>query len=84
MDHIEQKTGLQDKVTQVIVTTLKLTPSAFTMDTALEDLAEDSIQLFELVLAFEKEFGMKAKYEELISIETVGDIVAYLEKQNVA
>jgi acyl carrier protein len=27
---------------------------------------------------------MKAKYEELISIETVGDIVAYLEKQNVA
>jgi acyl carrier protein len=84
MDHIEQKTGLQDKVTRVIVTTLKLTPDAFTMETALEDLAEDSIKLFELVLAFEKEFGMKAKYEELISIETVGDIVAYLEKQNVA
>lgn len=84
MDHSEKKTELQNKVIQVIMASLKITPDAFTMETALEDLADDSIQLFELVLAFEKEFGMKAKYEELISIETVGDIVSYLEKQNVA
>lgn len=84
MDHTGEKTGLRNKVIQVITATLKLNPGAFTMETALEDLADDSIHLFELILAFEKEFGMKAKYEELISIETVGDIVSYLEKQNVA
>lgn len=52
-----------------------------TLESKIEDLTNDSIQLFELILAFEREFKAEADYTDLMSIETVADVVAYLEKR---
>ncbi|MDN8682976.1 acyl carrier protein [Staphylococcus aureus] len=47
-----------------------------TMESSLmEDLEADSLDVIELVLAFEEEFGVKMPDEELENIKTVGDIV---------
>ena len=54
----------------------KITPNA-----KLADLTADSIQLFEVVLAFEREFNLEAKYEDLIQIITVQDTIEYLVKE---
>ena len=41
----------------------------------MEDLEADSLDVIELVMAFEEEFGVKMPDEELENIKTVGDIV---------
>ena len=44
-----------------------------------EDLGADSLDLFELVMSFEDEFGVKIPTEDLEKIVTVGDVVKYIE-----
>lgn len=43
-----------------------------------EDLNADSLDLFELVMALEDEFGTEIPSEDLESLETVGDVLEYL------
>jgi acyl carrier protein len=52
-------------------------------DNLTEDLAADSIVLFELIVRFEKILGIEADYNDLIKIVTVNDIVDYLKKLEV-
>ena len=49
-----------------------------------EDLAADSLDLFELVMALEEEFGVEIPSEDLPSIVTVNDVVEYLKGKGVA
>lgn len=44
-----------------------------------EDLNVDSLDLFELVMAFEEEYGVEIPSEELEGIITVGDVIAYMQ-----
>lgn len=45
-----------------------------------EDLGADSLDLFEMVMTFEDEFGVEIPAEELEQIVTIGDVVKYLEE----
>jgi acyl carrier protein len=50
-----------------------------------EDLGADSLDVVELVMALEDEFGIDIPDEEVGEIKTVGDAVTYIEKkQNAA
>lgn len=44
-----------------------------------EDLGADSLDLFELVMALEEEFGVEIPTEDLEKVVTVGDVVTYIE-----
>lgn len=46
-----------------------------------EDLEADSLDLVELIMAFEEEFGGEISDEEAQSITTVGEAVAYLDEK---
>ena len=46
-----------------------------------EDLGADSLDLFELVMALEEEYGVEIPTEDLEQITTIGDVVAYLNKK---
>lgn len=48
-----------------------------------EDLGADSLDLFELVMALEEEFGTEIPSEDLEKIATVGDVIAYLKDKGV-
>jgi len=48
-----------------------------------EDLGADSLDLVELIMAFEEEFGGQISDEEAQGIKTVGEAVAYLETHGV-
>ncbi len=64
------------KVQEIIAEQLELDPAKITMESSLmEDLEADSLDVIELVMAFEEEFGVKMPDEELENIKTVGDIV---------
>ena len=48
-----------------------------------EDLEADSLDLFELVMAIEEEFGATIPSEDLEKLATVGDVIDYLKKQGI-
>lgn len=48
-----------------------------------EDLNADSLDLFELVMALEDEFGIEIPSEDLESLVTVGDVLEYLAAKGV-
>lgn len=48
-----------------------------------EDLGADSLDLFELVMAFEEEYGIEIPSEDLENIATVGDIMEYMKAKGV-
>ncbi len=45
-----------------------------------EDLEADSLDLVELIMAFEDKFGAEISDEDAQNITTVGEAVAYIEK----
>ena len=72
-----------ERVKKVIVEKLgvdeaKVVPSA----RFREDLEADSLDLVELIMAFEDEFGGEISDEEAQNITTVGEAVEYLGKQS--
>ncbi|MFR1660461.1 acyl carrier protein [Gallintestinimicrobium sp.] len=44
-----------------------------------EDLKADSLDLFEMVMAFEEHFGVDIPAEDLEQLKTVGDVMSYVE-----
>lgn len=48
-----------------------------------EDLEADSLDLFELVMALEEEYGVEIPSEDLEKIATVSDIIDYLKNKGV-
>jgi acyl carrier protein len=74
---------VEAKVKEIIVQQLgvdaeKVTPEASFVD----DLGADSLDVVELVMAFEEEFGVEIPDEAAEKIATVKDAVAFL-KQNI-
>ncbi len=49
-----------------------------------DDLGADSLDIFELVVALEEEFGVEIPSEDLESVNTVGDVISYLKAHDVA
>ena len=48
-----------------------------------DDLGADSLDLFELVMACEEEYGIEIPSEDLENITTVGDIMEYMKSKGV-
>ena len=48
-----------------------------------EDLNADSLDLFEMVMSLEEEFGIEIPSEDLEQLKTVGDVMEYLQKKGI-
>ena len=48
-----------------------------------DDLAADSLDLFELAMSMEEEFGVEIPSEELENIKTVGAVIKYMQDKGV-
>ena len=69
-----------EKLKKIIAEVLNVDEEEITMDTTfVDDLGADSLDLFEVVMAFEEEFDVEIPSEDLEQIATVGDVVKYLE-----
>jgi len=71
-----------EKVKGIIVEQLGVEESEITMEASFrDDLEADSLDLVELIMAFEEEFGGEISDEEAQKITTVGAAVEYLKGQ---
>lgn len=69
-----------EDVIKVVAESLGVEADTITAETSFkEDLSADSLDLFELVMALEEEFGVEIPTEDLEQITTVGDVVKYIE-----
>ena len=69
------------KVQDVMAKQLNLDASTVTVDKEIvKDLGADSLDIVEMLMSFEEEFGISVPDEETISIKTVGDIVDLISK----
>lgn len=72
-----------DRVKQIIVDQLGVDEGAVTMEASFrEDLEADSLDLVELIMAFEEEFGGSISDEDAQKINTVADAVGYLDSSS--
>lgn len=70
-----------EKVKSVLTQQFELDPESITMDTNLiDDLGADSLDVVELIMSLEDEFGIAISDNDAAQLYTVGRIVDYLEK----
>ncbi|MFN4292953.1 MAG: acyl carrier protein [Thermoflexales bacterium] len=71
-----------ERVKALTVKLLGVAPEKVTMEAKFrEDLEADSLDLVELIMAFEEEFGGEISDEDAQKITTIGEAVAYLEQR---
>ena len=73
-----------EKMREILAEQLNCDGETIGLDTSFkDDLGADSLDLFELVMALEEEYGLEIPAEELSDVETVGDIIEYLKNKGV-
>ena len=70
-----------EKVQQALAKQFEMDPQTITMDTNLiDDIGADSLDVVELIMSLEDEFGIAISDEDAAQLYTVRRIVEYLEK----
>ncbi len=73
-----------ERVTEIIKEQLNVEDVEITEATSFkDDLGADSLDLFELVMAFEEEYGIEIPSEDLEQITTVGAVMEYMKNKGV-
>ena len=72
-----------EKVKGIIVEQLGVAEASVSMEASfIDDLGADSLDLVELIMALEEEFGIEIPDADAEKVVTVGDVVSYI-KENV-
>lgn len=70
-----------EKIKRIICEEFEVSEEEITLSTSLsEDLDIDSLDLVDLVMSLEDEFGMELPDDALEDMSTVGDLVKYIEE----
>lgn len=73
-----------NKIKEVVAEQLGVDVAELAPETSLkEDLNADSLDLFQIIMSLEEEFGIEIPTEDTESIATIGDIEKYLNSRNV-
>jgi len=74
--------ALESKVRKIIADRLQVDEASVTTSASfVEDLGADSLDLVELVMAFEEEFKLEIPDQDAETMKTVGTAIDYLKKK---
>lgn len=69
-----------DKIKEILVDQLNIDEADITMDASfIDDLGADSLDIVELIMTMEEEFGIEIPEDEVESLTTVGAAVEYIK-----
>ncbi len=72
-----------NKIKEVVADQLGVDVAELTLETSLkDDLNADSLDLFQIIMSLEEEFGIEIPTEDTESIGTIGDIEKYLNSRS--
>jgi acyl carrier protein len=71
--------SIEERLNRIIAEQLGVDESQVTRDASFEeDLNADSLDLVELIMSLEEEFGIEISEEDAEKIKTVGDAIDYV------
>lgn len=74
---------MEEKVRAIVAEQLGIQASEVKVESAfIDDLGADSLDIVELVMAMEEEFGFEIPDDQAEKIRTVGDAVGYIKQHN--
>jgi acyl carrier protein len=77
-----EEKSIEEKVKDIIVEQLGVNPEQVTPQASfIEDLGADSLDIVELVMAFEEEFSVEVPDEDAEKLQTVGDVINYIKER---
>lgn len=68
----------QDKVVQIIAEKLKIEPGTVKSESTLQDLGADSLDLVEIIMKLEEQFGIEIDDEKAEQLKNIQDVVTYV------
>ena len=78
---VMSKEEIFNKVRDIVVEQLGVEADEINIDsTFIDDLGADSLDIVELIMAFEEEFGIEIPDEAAEKIKTVQDVVTYIDQ----
>lgn len=73
-----------NRIKKLVAEQLGADVSELAVETSLkDDLNADSLDLFQIIMSLEEEFGIEIPTEDTESIQTIGDIEKYLTSRNI-
>lgn len=80
----QKEIAMLEKVKEIIAEQLNISESEISAESNFkDDLGADSLDLFELVMSLEEEYGIEIPSEDLEKIATVSDVIEYLNAKGV-
>ncbi|MBZ4663350.1 MAG: acyl carrier protein [Caloramator sp.] len=70
-----------EKIRNIIADQLNLDENEIAEDTTFADLGVDSLDLFQILISLEDEFGIEIPNEDAENIKTVKDVVEYIKER---
>jgi acyl carrier protein len=71
---------MYDKVKEILARQLRVSPDKVTLDAHIKrDLKADSLDILQLLMRLEDDYGLVIPDQALAKFETVGDVVNYLD-----
>ena len=72
-----------ERIREIICDQLDLEEDKVTMDSdIMEDFEADSLDVVDLVMCIEDEFGLEVPDDQIENFRTVGDVVRYIEENS--
>ena len=72
-----------ERIREIICDQLDLEEDKVTMDSdIMEDFEADSLDIVDLVMSIEDEFGLEVPDDQIENFRTVGDVVRYIEENS--
>ena len=68
-----------EKVKEIVAEGLDVNAVDLTEETTFESLGADSLDLMDMVMTFEYEFGVEIDTEAIGDLKTIGSVVTYIE-----
>ena len=74
--------SVQERVIDIVASQLGVSKEQITAETSfINDLGADSLDTVELVMAFEEEFSVEVPDEDAEKLQSVGDVIKYIEEK---
>ncbi len=71
-----------DKIKEIVSEYADVDPEKITLESSLEDLGMDSLDVVDLFMNIEDEFNIELPEDEMENLKTLGDLVEYVEAHN--
>ena len=78
--NLEFREKMFEQVKEILARQLRVSPDKVTMDAQIKrDLGADSVDILQLLMRLEDDYGIVIPDQELAKFETVGDVVNFLD-----